>query len=154
MILQYNIRFELYSDIQSDFFHGFFLHIVKICIYLCLSYACHIHTITTWAITKYHWKLKQELTFRRKILFIWFKQGHNFLLRFYHAIFMTRDNSLNLFQFRLSVDIQILNEQVSKKELRNFGFFSINEILRTFFMSVYALNSIHIIILQVYLHII
>ena len=133
MILQYNIRFELYSNIQSDFFHGFFLHIVKICIYLCLSYACHIHTITTCAITKYHWKLKQELTFRRKILFIWFKQGHNFLLRFYHAIFMTKDNALNLFQFRLSVDIQILNEQVSKKELRNFGFFSINEILRTFF---------------------
>ena len=98
-----------------------FLHIVKICIYLCLSYACHIHTITTCAITKYHWKLKQELTFRRKFLFIWFKQGHNFLLRFYHAIFMTWDNALNLFQFRLSVSTYTNSEWASiKKGTTNF----------------------------------
>ena len=49
---------------------------------------------------------------------------------------MTWDNALNLFQFRLSVDIQILNEQVSKKELQIFGFLPINEMLRTFFFHV------------------
>ena len=104
------------------FFVIFYIQLWKsVYMYLCLSYACHIHTITTCAITKYHWKLKQELTFRRKFLFIWFKQGHNFLLRFYHAIFMTWDNALNLFQFRLSVSTYTNSEWASiKKGTTNF----------------------------------
>ena len=114
----------MYSDIQTDFLSFFTYNCenLYICTYALATHVTYILLLPVLLLSsKYHWKLKQELTFRRKFLFIWFKQGHNFLLRFYHAIFMTWDNALNFFQFRLSVSTYTNSEWASiKKGTTNF----------------------------------
>ena len=145
---------ELYSDITTDLF--FYILWKSVYTYALATHVTYILLLPVLLLSsKYHWKLKQELTFRRKFLFIWFKQGHNFLLRFYHAIFMTWDNALNLFQFRLSVSTYTNSEWANiKKGTTNFRVFPpLMKCSELFFMSVHALNSsaIHIII-KVYLH--